>query len=117
MSGRSVERKAGSDSAYQRFQRELDRAVKENLYVIMMVEANINDAQRFNYLPQTKHVKASPSYVLHQMRDLLARYPNNLQVLFVDGRVEAAKKLTKVLEMGNQVRVIDVQYAYEKGVL
>lgn len=117
MSGRVVERKAGSDSAYQRFQRELDRATKAGYYVVMMVEANINDAQRFNYLPQTKRVKASPSYVFHQLRDILVQYPLSLQVLFVDGRVEMAKKMVRVLEMGAQVRSVDLQYAYERGIL
>lgn len=117
LSARKVARKGGEDSAYARFDRELTRAAQQNLYVVMMVEANITDAQRFDYLPQTKWVKASPAYVTRNLRDLLVKHPLTFQVVFVDGRAEMAAKMQRIFELGAQVRDIDLQHAYEEGLL
>lgn len=105
------------DSALARFAREMDRAVAANLYVVMMVESDINEAQSIGYLPQTRHVKASASYLLHNLRDMLTRYPLHLQVVFVAGRTEMAAKLVKVLSMGLAIKTLDAQLAYERGML
>jgi hypothetical protein len=104
-------------SNLERFERELARAAESNLYVVMMVENTIEDAQRFNYLPQTKWVKASPAYIFHNLRDLLQRYPLSFQVLFVDGRKEMAAKMLRVFQLGEQVRTTDLQFALEEGLL
>lgn len=105
------------DSSWERFSRELARAKDANLYVVMMVESDINDAQRFDYLPHTQNIKASPAYIMHNLREILYQYPLNLQVVFVNGRTEMATKMIRVLEMGDQVRRIDLQAAYERGEL
>lgn len=118
-----IERKSLADFAgtmskgNARFRRELDRAQTKGHYIVMLVESSINDAQGLNHLPQTRHVKASATFVLKQMRDLLTDYPLTLQVIFVDGRVEAAQKAVKILAMGNQARRVDLQHLYEQGVL
>lgn len=104
-------------SNLERFDRELARATEAGLYVVMMVEANINDAQRFDYLPQTKWVKATPAYLFHNLRDLLTRYPLSFQVVFVNGRREMADKMMRVLQLGAQVREIDLQFALETEAL
>ncbi len=104
-------------NALKRFDAELARAVAAGLYVVMMVEANINDAQRFNFLPQTKWVKASPAFIFHNLRELLIKYPLTFQVLFVDGRREMADKIKRVFELGNQVKTTDLQFALEEGLL
>lgn len=124
MSDRKVERKGGrkgigptEDSAYLRFDRELERAVAANLYVVMVVEANINDAQRFQYLPQTQWVQASPSHLFHGLRTLLTKYPLTFQCVFVDGRVEMARVIPKIFQLGDRARRHDLQYFYETGAL
>lgn len=104
-------------TAYERFDRELTRASEAGLYVVMMVEANINDAQRFDYLPQTKWVKATPAHILHNLRTLLTKYPLSFQVVFCDGRKELADKMTRVLALGAAVRSYDLQYHHEEGLL
>lgn len=104
-------------SNLERFDRELARATEAGLHVVMMVESSITDAQRFDYLPQTKWVKATPAYIFHNLRDLLQRYPLSFQVLFVDGRVEMAAKMLRVFELGAQVRECDLQHLYEEGLL
>ncbi len=118
-----IERKSLSDFAgtmskgNARFRRELDRAHTKGHYIIMLVESSIGDAQGLNHLPQTRHVKASASFVLKQMRDLLISYPLTLQVVFVDGRLEAAQAAVKLLSLGTQVKTTDLQYKYEQGEL
>lgn len=119
LSGRKQTRKGKTKttewSNLERFDRELARASEAGLHVVMMVESNINDAQRFDYLPQTKWVKASPSYILKNLRDLLVKYPLSFQVVFVDGRAQMAAKMLRVFELGGQVRETDLQFALEAG--
>lgn len=116
-----IERKSLSDfcgtmsKGNARFRRELERATKRGHYVVMLVEATIAAAQGFPYLPQTRHVKATPAYVFKQMRDLLVDFPFSFQVVFVDGRVEAAHKVIRLFEMGEQVKTADLQWSYEQG--
>lgn len=118
-----IERKSLSDYAgtmskgNARFRRELDRAQTKGHYIVMLVESSISDAQGINYLPQTRHVKASASFIAKQMRDLLTDYPLVLQVVFIDGRIEAAQKALKILMLGQQVKTVDLQDRYEKGEL
>ncbi len=113
----SAKKAAKTGGSLGRFDRELARAVAKNLYVVMMVESNINDAQRFDYLPQTKWVKATPAYVFRNLRDLLVKYPLHFQVVFVDGRKDMAAKMVRVFELGEQVKSIDLQFAQEEGLL
>lgn len=105
------------DSHFQRFERELIRAQEHGLYVVMMVEASITDAQRFDYLPQTQWIKASPSHIFHNLRDLLSRYPLTFQCVFCNGRVEMARIMMKVFQLGATVRTIDLQHALESNLL
>ncbi len=124
LSDRKVTRKGGKrgdgtteDSALQRFDRELARAQEGGLYVVMMVEADISSAQAFNKLPQTRWIKASPSHIMHNLRELLAKYPLTFQALFCDGRVEMARVIPRVFQLGQQVRTVDLQYRLEQGEL
>lgn len=124
MSERKVARKGGrkgngatEDSSLQRFERELERAREQNLYVVMMVEASITDAQRFDYLPQTQWIRARPSHIFHSLRTLLHKYPIHFQCVFVDGRAQMARTMMRVFELAHHVRTCDLQFALEQGVL
>lgn len=117
MSGRRVTRKSGDDSAYQRFARALERAQEGGIYMVMVVEASITDAQRFDYLPQTKWIKASPAYIFRNMRELLHQFPLTWQILFVDGRKEMARVIPKIFQLGDRTRNFDCQFLYEEGKL
>lgn len=119
--GIRVERKSLADFAgtlskgYDRFVKELQRSVDNELYVIMLVESSINDALGFDYLPQMRWTRAKPQHIFKNLRDLLNQFPLNFQVLFVDGRIEAANKLIKIFELGNKVKIVDLQWKLEKG--
>lgn len=118
-----IERKGLGDfcgtlgKGYDRFCRELDRAVKSDTYVVILVESDINSALNFTYLPHMKHVRAQPSFIFKRLREILTKYPNNVQCLFADGRIDASKLLISIFQLGNQVKMIDLQYKYEIGEL
>lgn len=121
LSGRQTTRvgksKVTTDSSFARFTREMDRAKDANLYVVMIVESDINEAQSFNYLPHMRNIKASPTYVMYQLREVLTQYPLHLQALFVAGRVEMSRVIMKTFQLGNQVRTTDLQFGLESGIL
>ncbi len=116
-----IERKSLADFAgtmskgNARFRRELTRATKAGHYIVMLVESSISDAQGLNHLPQTRHVKASASFIFKQMRDLLTDFPFSFQVVFVDGRIEAAHKVLRIFQLGDQVKTTDLQHQHEQG--
>ncbi len=116
-----IERKSLSDftgtmsKGNARFRRELERATKRGHYIVMLVESSITDAQSLDDHPQTRHVKASASFIFKQMRDLLTDFPFSFQVVFVDGRIEAAHKIVRLFQLGAQVKTTDLQNAHEQG--
>lgn len=118
-----VERKSLSDfigtlagKNLERFERELQRAKDSNSYVVMVVESKISQATSFDYLPHiNRYTRLKPSHVFKNLRDLLHKFPLNFQAVFVEGRTEAANKITRVFELGNQVKDVDLQFYYEKG--
>ncbi len=129
-SERKIERKSGDDSNLDRFTRELERAEEEGRYVIMLVEADINDALGFNFLPQftrrfgqrfdvktrrmvpCEYRGAMPDHIFKNLRDLIVRFPG-FQVLFVKSRDEAANAVVKLLAAGESVKRVDLQLEYE----
>ena len=117
LSSRKIARKKSEDSSFARFDRELARAFENGHYIVMLVEENINSALGFEYLPHMRRVQASASHIFKNLRDLLVKYPLSFQVVFADGRVDAADKLVKILAMGRQVQRVDLQNALEKGLL
>lgn len=100
-------------SNFDRFERELERAAEVRAYLIVLVEVDINTAlgAEFNGTPMRG---ASPEHAFQCMRELLAKHLN-FQMLFVGGRQEAKKIVPVILGMGEGVRDVDLQYAYETG--
>lgn len=101
----------------RRFEAELIRAQEAGLYVVMTIEANINDAQSFNHLPQTRWIKASPHYIFHNLRELLVKYPLHFQAVFIDGRIDMAQKIPRIFQLGQQVKKLDLQYLLQQDIL
>lgn len=118
-----VERKSLNDLAgtmskgNARFRRLLKKAGDKGHYIVMLVESPITATQSLEYLPQTRHIKASSSFVMKQLRDLLVDFPLSFQAVFIDGRIAAAQTLIKVFQLGDQVTTVDLQSRYEKGEL
>ena len=104
---------AGTLSAgFERFCREMERAKEMDATIIVLVEEDLNNLLSINYLPHTKKVKASPDFLGHRIRDIVNRF-DNVQFLFVGGRVEAARILDRIFRIKNNINKIDFQMMYD----
>jgi len=119
-----IERKSLSDfistlsvKNYDRFKKEINKARKNNAYIIVMVEETLNNALSFQYLPHiSKKIKATPEYIFHNARELLQEY-DNLQFLFVDGRKEMTRLIESIFASKCFYKKIDLQLAYDMKIL
>jgi len=119
-----IERKSLSDfistlsvKNYDRFKNEINKALNNNSYIIVMVEETLSNALSFQYLPHiSKKIKATPEYIFHNVRELLQNY-NNLQFLFVDGRKEMTRAIEAIFSSKCFYKKIDLQLAYDMKVL
>lgn len=119
----SIERKSLIDlvgtisQGYERFQKEIDRCKADNNYLIVVIEEKYSNLLSFSYLPHMKRVQASEIFVLHRIRELLLKYPKNLQFLCVDGRKESVRVIEDIFKITNNIREIDLQWAYNGKML
>jgi hypothetical protein len=119
-----IERKSLSDfistlsvKNYDRFKNEIEKAKKNNSYIIVMIEESLANALTFPYLPHiSKKIKATPEYIFHNVRELLQLY-NNLQFLFVDGRGEMTRLIEIIFASKCFYKKIDLQLAYDMKIL
>ena len=119
-----IERKSLSDfistlsiKNYNRFKNEINKALNNNSYIIVMVEETLSNALSFRHLPHiSKKIKATPEYIFHNVRELLQNY-NNLQFLFVDGRKEMTRIIEAIFSSKCFYKKIDLQLAYDMKVL
>tara|TARA_B100000131_G_C17569884_1_gene390429 strand:- start:6 stop:494 length:489 start_codon:yes stop_codon:yes gene_type:complete len=114
-----IERKALNDfigtisGGFDRFQREIERAEKEDAYLIVVVEKTLGSILNFNSLKEiSSKVKATPEFIFHRVRQLIQNN-NHLQFLFVNGAEEASRTTERILTMGCMVRGIDLQFYYD----
>lgn len=115
-----IERKSLSDfistlsvKNYDRFKNEIQKAKKNNSYIIVMIEETLSNALSFQYLPHiSKKIKATPEYIFHNVRELLQEY-DNLQFLFVDGRKEMTRIIESIFASKCFYKKIDLQLAYD----
>jgi len=119
-----IERKSLSDfistlsvKNYDRFKNEIEKARKNNGYIIVMVEETLANALSFQYLPHiSKKIKATPEYIFHNVRELLQSY-DNLQFLFVNGRKEMTRLIESIFASKCFYKKIDLQLAYDMKIL
>jgi len=116
-----VERKSLADllgtltSGLERFSNELERALIDNSYIVVIVEGSIDNALKFNYLPHI-FCKMHPDAVFHNLRELLQRY-SNFQIAFCSGRKEASRVLKRVLFEKGLARNTDIQLGLDIGAI
>lgn len=117
-----VERKAAGDflssvssnASFDRFCREMERAREADKYIVILVE---NKFSSVFYANNFFIRKASPDFIMKRLRDLCRKFPKNLQVVFSDGRKEAAKLIPYILYYDKQIMNYDLQFSYEKGLI
>ena len=113
-----IERKNLSDFVgtmslgYERFVKEVERANEIGAYLIILVEAPLEQALDF----KLKHVKTNAAHVFKNLRGLLSSF-GNVQALFVNNRLEATNAVLKLLRGMTSVKEVDLQYLYECGKL
>jgi len=114
-----IERKSLTDAisslsgGYERLNREIDRSKLDNGYLIFLIEEKYSNLQSFEYMPHI-HSKCNWIFISHQIRELIQKYPLNIQFLAVDGRKEAVRVIEKIFRLKNNIRNIDLQFFYNK---
>ena len=100
-------------AGYERFNNEIERAVEEEAYLVVLVEETLARASSFQFLPYiSKKIKATPEFIFHRVRSLIQKYPN-VQFLFVNGRKESSRVMEKIFTSECVFKQIDLQLAYD----
>lgn len=108
-----VDRKSEGDflgtmsSGIDRFEREVQKSADIGGYLFVVIESSINktieNTQKFR-----KKVKLS--YVFHNMRELLHKYPRKIQFVFSGSRENSRHLIPQLLYYGEKLHRCDVQY-------
>jgi len=114
-----VERKSLQDfvgtlsGGFDRFCREIERSKDSDANFIVVIESDFNDVAGFQFLREVnKKVKATPEYIMHNVRDIIQKYPH-VQFLFVKGRKEAVRVIEKIFTCKCLYKEVDLQLAYD----
>lgn len=118
-----IERKSISDfigtlsGGYERFKREIERANEADANLVVLVEDTLDHCLAFKNLPYvSKKIRVTPEFVFHNVRELIQEYPH-VQFLFTKGKVEAARVAETLLLSRGWYDSVDLQNAYDIGVL
>ena len=93
-----------------RFRREMDRCVEFGSYMFVVIESHIDKIETEN---KYNKFKSNLTYLWHNVRDLMATYPDNLQFVFAHNRAGAEKIIPKILYHGKDLWDLDLQYAID----
>ena len=91
----------------------MDRCVRFNSYMFVVVESSIEKIEEDN---KTSKFKSNLGFIWHNVRKLMIEYPNNIQFIFAYSRSGAQKIIPKILFYGQQLWNVDLQYHLEKKV-
>jgi len=119
-----IERKSLADfistisvANHDRFCREIERAKDDNANLIILVEDTLSHAMSFPFLPYiSKKIKVTPEFIFHKVRRMIQNY-DHIQFLFVKNREEASRVTEKIFFSRCVYKDIDLQLAYDKGIL
>lgn len=115
-----IERKSVADLCstfgpknFDRFRNELIKAKDLGLYVILLVEHDINTVSGFDHSPfYSKHTQMTAVYLFHQIRALLQEI-DCWQIAFCKSRTDMADKIKLIFEMEDFWKTSDVQLAID----
>lgn len=111
-----IERKSAADFVstmsqnIKRFTREIERCVEFQSHLFVVVESTPETI--------TNNLKFNPNmdYVWHNTRELMIKYPHNLQFLFVVNRAGAKNIIPKLLFHGQKLWTVDVNSYLEERI-
>lgn len=100
---------------YDRFSREIERAKKNNIYLVVLCEESLSAV--LNYYPKKFFgQKVSGSYIFNKIRKLLQSF-DNLQFCFTEKGLNTTDIAISIFQKGDRVCNIDIQYYLESGLL
>lgn len=108
-----VDRKSDADfistftNGFERFEKELNRAIKQDAFLIVVCEANLGALYKKCQVFGSKRVL---DLALSNTRNLLTRYPRKIQFVLCDSRADARDITIDILGSGEKAREIDWQY-------
>lgn len=118
-----IERKSITDfigtlsGGYDRFCREIERALAADANLVVLVERPIQECLSFQYLSYvSKKIKVTPEFVFHNVREIIQKY-SNVQFLFVDGREECVRVMKSIFFSDGHFRNYDLQLMYDLKLL
>jgi hypothetical protein len=115
--GTFVERKSLQDfigtitQNRDRFYEEMDRAVDMGCFMFVIVEASVDNI--YNYNSNNKY-RINLNLLWHEIRELMTKYPKNLQLVFAQNRIGAEKITARILQNGRALWRVDVQHELDK---
>lgn len=107
------DRKSGNDfvssftSGYERFKKEVERAVKSDAFLYVIVESNLASLYKDSVVFKRQGIL---ELALHNSRALLREYPNNIQFILAGDRDSAEKATKYVLSAGKAGTRYDYQF-------
>lgn len=117
-----IERKSLNDflgtmsAGYERFQKEIELAILNGGYIVVLIEEKYSNLQSFEYMPHIRS-KCDWTFISHRFRELVDKYPLAIQFLAVDGRKEAARVIQQIYKLEVNRLNVDLQFLYNKGEL
>jgi hypothetical protein len=99
---------------FERFKKELERAVAFDSFLYIVVESSIEKIIRNNSF--SPH-KSNLTFVWHQMRVLSHEFPRSCQFIFSGGRKRSENLIPILLEYGPEMWHCDIQYYIDKRIL
>lgn len=109
-----VERKSLKDlvgtltSGLERFKREIKRADDLGYYLVVVIEDKFCNA--LSWSPENSFSKfANGKFIFYRIREICQEF-NNVQFVFANSREEAKIMITKIFQLQEQVKVLDLEY-------
>lgn len=112
-----IDRKSPQDlfgtlsQGYDRFKREIERAIDFESYVYVLVESSI-DKIKENF--EKGLIKGNINLVFHRMRELHNLYPRNIQFVFISSRTKSQWLIPYLLFYGKKIWDKDIQFLLDK---
>lgn len=116
-----IERKSLPDflgtisQGYDRFNNEIKRVIKNDCYLVILIEEQYSRLFSYKFLKHTRRVQAAPQFIHHRIRELIQLYGSHIQFLAVDGRLEAKRVIKNIFNLKKDIRSLDLQYLYDTG--
>lgn len=114
-----VDRKSEADFkstlsvGFQRFKKEIERAVEFDSFLYIVVDSSINTIKQNNSF--SAH-KSNLAYIWHNTREIINQYPKNCQFIFSGGRAASEFLIPRLLIHGKKLWNCDMQFHIDKRI-